>query len=112
MISVTVSRRKLGISSERGDQLLDPFVVGLERVLAQHRALRLVVELQVHPVDREVATALLCPVTQTLKRVITNLVTKGVSGNDPEEMIPWRKEVEDLIGLEEYYRIEADTVEK
>ena len=57
-------------------------------------------------------TALLCPVTQTLKRVITNLVTKGVSGNDPEEMIPWRKEVEDLIGLEEYYRIEADTVEK
>jgi methylisocitrate lyase len=57
-------------------------------------------------------TALLCPVTQTLKRVITNLVTKGVSGNDPEEMIPWRKEVEDLIGLEEYYRIESETVEK
>ena len=57
-------------------------------------------------------TALLCPVTQTLKRVITNLVTKGVSGNDPEEMIPWRKEVEDLIGLEEYYRIESETVER
>ena len=57
-------------------------------------------------------TALLCPVTQTLKRVITNMVTKGESGNDPEEMIVWRKEVEDLIGLEEYYRIEADTVEK
>ena len=57
-------------------------------------------------------TALLCPVTQTMKRVITNLVEKGVSGNDPEEMIPWRKEVEDLIGLEEYYRIEAETVER
>ena len=57
-------------------------------------------------------TALLCPVTQTLKRVITNLVTQGVSGNDPEEMIPWRKEVEDLIGLEEYYRIESETVER
>ena len=57
-------------------------------------------------------TALLCPVTQTLKRVIKNMVTEGVSGNDPEEMIVWRKEVEDLIGLEEYYRIEADTVEK
>ncbi len=57
-------------------------------------------------------TALLCPVTQTLKRVITNLVTTGVSGNDPEEMIPWRKEVEDLIGLEEYYRIESETVER
>ncbi|HEX2826301.1 MAG TPA: isocitrate lyase/PEP mutase family protein [Burkholderiales bacterium] len=57
-------------------------------------------------------TALLCPVTQTLKRVITSMVTEGVSGNDPEQMIVWRKEVEDLIGLEEYYRIEADTVEK
>ena len=57
-------------------------------------------------------TALLCPVTQTLKRVITSLVTEGVSGNDPEEMIPWRKEVEDLIGLEEYYRIESETVER
>jgi hypothetical protein len=39
-------------------------------------------------------------------------VTRGVSGNDPEEMIPWRKEVEDLIGLEEYYRIESETVER
>lgn len=57
-------------------------------------------------------TALLCPVTQTLKRVIGNLVETGVTGNDPEEMIPWRKEVEDLIGLEEYYRIESETVEK
>ena len=57
-------------------------------------------------------TALLCPVTQTLKRVITSLKTTGVSGNDPEEMIKWRKEVEDLIGLEEYYRIEAETVER
>lgn len=57
-------------------------------------------------------TALLCPVTQALKRVITSLVDKGVSGNDPEEMIPWRKEVEDLIGLEEYDRVEAATVEK
>jgi len=57
-------------------------------------------------------TALLCPVTQTLKKVITNLKTTGVSGNDPEEMIKWRKEVEDLIGLEEYYRIEAETVER
>ena len=47
-----------------------------------------------------------------MKRVITNRVTTGVSGNGPEEMIVWRKEVDDLIGLEEYYRIEAETVEK
>ena len=57
-------------------------------------------------------TALLCPVTQTIKSVVTNLLTKGVSGQDPEQMIVWRKEVEDLIGLEEYYRIESATVER
>jgi len=32
--------------------------------------------------------------------------------HDPEEMIVWRKEVEDLIGLEEYCRIESETVER
>jgi methylisocitrate lyase len=57
-------------------------------------------------------TALLCPVTQTIKKVVTSLLETGVSGNDPEEMIVWRKEVEDLIGLEEMYRIESETVER
>ena len=57
-------------------------------------------------------TALLCPVTQELKRVITNFRTRGESGLDNEKMILWRKEVEDLIGLEEYYRIEEETVER
>lgn len=57
-------------------------------------------------------TALLCPVTQEIKRVITNLLTTGSTGLDREKMIVWRKEVEDLIGLEEYYRIESDTVER
>jgi hypothetical protein len=54
----------------------------------------------------------LCPVTQELKRVITNLRTRGITGHDNEKMIVWRKEVEDLIGLEEYYRIESETVER
>lgn len=57
-------------------------------------------------------TALLCPVTQEIKRVVTNLLTTGTTGLDREKMIVWRKEVEDLIGLEEYYRIESDTVER
>jgi methylisocitrate lyase len=57
-------------------------------------------------------TALLCPVTQTIKQVVNSLLTTGVSGNDPEMMITWRKEVEDLIGLEEMYKIESDTVER
>src|SRR4029453_7311044 len=43
--------------SETGDQALDPLVAGLERGLAQDRALGLVVELQVDPVDRVVALA-------------------------------------------------------
>src|SRR5690606_36872811 len=45
--------------SHARDQPLDAFVVGTERVLAQDGALRLVVQLQVHPVDGEVAPALL-----------------------------------------------------
>ena len=57
-------------------------------------------------------TALLCPITQEIKRVITNLRTHGSSGLPQDKMILWRKEVEDLIGLEEYYRIESATVER
>src|SRR5690242_17488596 len=41
------------------DEAFHPLVVGTERVLAQHRALGLVVELEVDPVDGEVPTALL-----------------------------------------------------
>jgi len=37
---------------------------------------------------------------------------QGETGLDREKMIIWRKEVEDLIGLEEYYRIESETVER
>ena len=57
-------------------------------------------------------TALLCPVTQELKRVLNHFREHGESGLDNEKMILWRKECEDLIGLEEYYRIEAETVER
>ena len=46
---------------KRGDELLDPFVAGLEGVLAEDGALGLVVELQVDPVDGVVALALLGP---------------------------------------------------
>src|SRR5260370_3865864 len=47
--------------SHPGDELLDPLVHRTERVLAQHRALGLVVQLEVHPVDGEVAPFLLRP---------------------------------------------------
>src|ERR1700679_2781782 len=39
-----------------GDQPLDPLVDRPERILAQHGALSLIVELEVHPVDGEIAT--------------------------------------------------------
>src|SRR5687768_203997 len=58
-ISVTVPLRKLGTTSEACDEPLHPFVLGLERVLAEHGALRLIVQLQVHPVDGVVALPLL-----------------------------------------------------
>src|SRR5215468_922559 len=47
-----------------GDQLFDPFVHRAERVLAQDRALSLVVELEVDPVDGEVPPPLLCPANE------------------------------------------------
>src|SRR6476620_6741851 len=43
------------------DQLLDPLVDRAERVLAQHRPLSLVVQLEVDPVDGKVAPLLLGP---------------------------------------------------
>ena len=44
---------------ERGDEAFDAVVSGFERVLAQDRALRLVVQLEMDPVHREIAPALL-----------------------------------------------------
>src|SRR5207237_327547 len=58
---VTVPVLKEGTALETCDELFHPLVAGLERVLAEDGALGLVVELQVHPVDRVVALALLGP---------------------------------------------------
>lgn len=57
-------------------------------------------------------TALICPIAQEMKRILTNIKEKGSSGLPAVEMIKWKKEVEDLIGVEEYYKIEAETVER
>ena len=58
------------------------------------------------------SATLICAVTQELKRVLTSLKSRGISGLPTDEMILWRKEVEDLIGLEEYYKIESETAER
>src|SRR3990170_4600935 len=46
--------------SEGGDELGHALVTRPERILAKHRPLRLIVELQVYPVDREVAALAFC----------------------------------------------------
>jgi len=58
------------------------------------------------------SATLICAVTQELKRVLTSLKSHGISGLPADKMIRWRKEVEDLIGLEEYYKIESETAER
>src|SRR4051794_19338511 len=55
----SVERHPEAGRSHARDQALDPLVVRAEGVLAEHGALRLVVQLEVHPVDREVAPLLL-----------------------------------------------------
>jgi 2-methylisocitrate lyase-like PEP mutase family enzyme len=49
---------------------------------------------------------------QALKRAYGQLATAGRMTLDQAEMQAVRKEIEDLIGLEEYYAIEAETVER
>ena len=56
-------------------------------------------------------TSLICPMMQEMKRVVTNLMTTGESGLPADRMTLWKKEIENLLGLEEYYKIESDTVE-
>ena len=43
--------------------------------------------------------------------MITNLVETGETDLPKDEMIAWRDEVEELIGLDALYRIESETVE-
>ena len=80
-------RRRCGTwALQGGDELLDPLVARPERVLAEDGALGLVVELQVHPVDRVVALALLGPPDELaaepgpggLRRRLDGLVDVGV----------------------------------
>jgi 2-methylisocitrate lyase-like PEP mutase family enzyme len=49
---------------------------------------------------------------QALKRTYGQLAREGRTMLDQAEMQAVRKEIEDLIGLEEYYAIEAETVER
>ena len=60
----------------RRDQALHPVVGGDEGILAEHCALRLVIQLQVHPVDGVVVTALL----RSTDEVASKLGPRGLSG--------------------------------
>ncbi len=58
------------------------------------------------------AIAPLLGVYRELKGMFMRLKAEGISGLAPAEAIRLRKELEDTLGLEEYYRIEEETVER
>lgn len=47
-----------------------------------------------------------------LEAAFENLATTGTNGHDQNEIIPLRDRLEEVIGLEELYRIEEETVER
>src|SRR4030095_10483423 len=57
--SANARARRARASSHVGDQLLDALVHAAERILAEHGPLGLIVQLEVDPVHRVVATLLL-----------------------------------------------------
>ena len=52
------------------------------------------------------------PVFKVLKDMFVRMKETGSAGLDPAVFIPLRKEIEEIIGLPEYYRIENETTEK
>jgi methylisocitrate lyase len=52
------------------------------------------------------------PVFKALKEMFMRMKTTGNAGLDPAVFIPLRKEIEEMIGLPEYYKIENETTEK
>ena len=49
---------------------------------------------------------------QAVRRVLEQLKETGVTGLDAAEAVKTRKAIEDTIGLEQYYRVEEQTVER
>lgn len=52
------------------------------------------------------------PVFKVLKEMFVRMKTTGNAGLEPAVFIPLRKEIEEMIGLPEYYAIENETTEK
>jgi hypothetical protein len=52
------------------------------------------------------------PVYKVLREMFVRMKTTGSPGLDPAVFQPLRKDIEELIGLPEYYRIENETTEK
>lgn len=50
--------------------------------------------------------------SSAIRDVFSKIRDEGTSGLDPIEMIAVRKGIEDLMGLDAYYALEADTVER
>src|SRR5918911_1226668 len=69
------------------DEALHTLVVGAERVLAQDGPLGLVVELQVHPVDREIAAALLGALDEIAAQPCPRRLRRDRLGREDREVV-------------------------
>jgi hypothetical protein len=49
---------------------------------------------------------------EAIKRMLKNVKETGKAGLAPEIYTPLREELEEVIGLPEFYRIESETTEK
>ena len=58
------------------------------------------------------ATSVIITTYQAVSAMVKRLKETGQTGLDPDEAIAGRKAIEDTIGLEEYYRVEEQTVER
>jgi 2-methylisocitrate lyase-like PEP mutase family enzyme len=57
------------------------------------------------------AISAICVTFKTVKELFVRLKQTGSTGLDPDEFRKIRREIEDTMGLDEYYRIEEETVE-
>src|SRR5207245_10236640 len=100
------SRRSRGGALEGADQALNPFVVGLERVLADDRLAFRVVQLQVDPVHAAVLAFQVCLTDELaaqagarcLRRHVLGLLDRLVVGDTVDLGIERRPVVDALLG--------------
>ena len=88
----------------------DALVAAAQRVLAQHRALRLVIELEVHPVHRVVALALLGPLDELATQAGPRGLRRVVDGCLDVRVVAHPLDQATILQLVERAALAADVV--